>query len=86
MSNIDQIVNELLVVDSDISTCSVSLERERGEITNTINKVQSTFGDQHAGQYVVTTLYKTLQSIVNADSALYITRQEIKKYVQNLQK
>ena len=86
MGNVEQIVNELLVVDSDISACSVSLERERGEISNTMNKIQSSFGNQPAGQNVVTILYKSLQSLVNADSALYISRQEIKKYVQNIQK
>ena len=86
MGNVEQIVNELLVVDSDISTYSIRLERERGEITNTMNKIQSSFGDQPAGQNIVTILYKSVQNIVNADSALYISRQEIKKYVQNLQK
>ena len=86
MGNVDQIVNELLVVNSDISTYSVRLERERGEITNTINKVHSAFGDQQAGVNIVMKLYKTLQRIVSAESALYLTRQEIKKYVQNLQK
>ena len=85
MSQIEQIVNELLVIDSDLSTYAVKLERERGELTNTINKAQSAFGRQQDGSLLVTTLYKTLHSIVNADSALYLARQEIKKYVQNLQ-
>lgn len=86
MGQVEQIVNELLAVDSDISAYTVRLERERGEITNTINKAQSTFGNQQGGLILVTTLYKTVQSIVNADSALYLARKEIKKCVQNLQK
>ena len=86
MGQIEQIVNELLAVDSDLSAYTFRLERERGEIVNTINKAQSAFGNQHDALILVTTLYKTVQSIVNADTALYIARQEIKKYIQNLQK
>lgn len=86
MGQVEQIVNELLAVDSDISAYTVRLERERGELTNTINKAQSTFGNQQEAMILVTTLYKTVQSIVNADTALYLARQEIKKYIQNLQK
>ena len=86
MSRIEQIINELLVVDSDLSTYTVRLERERGELTNTINKAQSAFGNQQDAMILVTTLYKTVQSIVHADTALHLSRQEIKKYIQNLQK
>lgn len=86
MSSIDQIVNELLAVDSDISKCTSNLEREREEIANSIKKVQSAFADQQAGLNLATILYETIQKIVNADTALFFTRQEIKRYVQNSKK
>lgn len=86
MNNMEEIVNELLSIDSDISTHAVKLQRERGEITNTMNKAQSAFGDQQAGQGLVTTLYKTLQNIVVADSSLNLVRQEIRDCIHNMQK
>jgi len=86
MSSVEQITTELLSIDFDISTYEVRLQRERGEITNTMNKAQSTFGDQQAGQILVTTLYRTLQNIVTADSSLHLVRQEIHDCVQNMQK
>lgn len=86
MSSIEQIISELLSVDSDISTYAVKLQRECGEITNTMNKAQSAFGDQPAGQGLVTTLYRTLQSITTADSSLHLVRQEIRNCIQSLQK
>lgn len=84
MSKVNQIVNELLVIDSDISAHTAKLERERNEITNTINKAQHTFGNQQAGTALVTALYKTVQRIVSADGDLYLVRQEIKKYISNV--
>ena len=86
MNSIDNIVNELLVINSDISKYMTTLERERGEITGTIAKVQSTFGDHQAGQRLVLTLYKTLQTAVSADNSLYTVCQEICKCIQNLKK
>lgn len=86
MSSIEQITSELLSIDSDISTYAVRLQRERGEITNTMNKAQSAFGDQQAGQGLVTTLYRTLQNIVTADSCLHLVRQEIHDCIHNMQK
>ena len=86
MGQIEQIVNELLVVDSDLSSYTVKLERERGELTNTINKVQCTFGNQQEGVALVKALYKTVEIIVNAGTALYLARQEIKNYINNVQK
>ena len=86
MSNIDQISNELLSIDADISTHAVKLQREKGEIVNTMNKAQSAFGDQSAGQGLVSTLYRTLQNINNAESSLQMVRQEIREYIQNLHK
>ena len=86
MSNMEEIIDELLSIDSDISTLEIRLQRERGEITNTMNKAQSAFGDQQAGQGLVTTLYRTLQNIVVADSSLSIARQEIRDCIQNMKK
>ena len=86
MGLVEQIANELLAADSALSTYVVRLERERGELTNTMDKVQSVFGNQREAMILVTTLYKTVQSVVNADTALYLARNEIKKCIQDLQK
>ncbi len=86
MSNIEQISNELFSIDSDISTYVARLQREQGEMVNTMNKAQSVFGDQQPGQGLVAILYKTLQNINNADSALQLVRQEIQECIQNLHK
>lgn len=86
MSSIEQITSELLSVDSDISTYAVRIQREGGEITNTMNKAQSVFGDQQAGQNLVASLYRTLQNIVIADSSLHLVRQEIHDCIQSMHK
>ncbi len=86
MNSIEQITSELLTVDSDISNYSIRLLRESGELTNTMNKAQSAFGDQQAGQGLVNTLYRTLQNVVTAESSLHLVRQEIHDYIQNMQK
>lgn len=84
MSSIDLIVNELLAVDADILKCAHILERERGEIANSIQKVQGSFANQQEGVNLVTILLEIIKKIANADAALFITSQEIKKYVRNL--
>lgn len=86
MSKIEEITNELMVVDSEISTIDVRIQREQGEIANTMNKAQSTFGDQQAGQQLVAMLQKTLQSMIYANGSLQSVKQKIHGYVQNIQK
>ena len=86
MNNIEQIASEILSIDSDVSAVSIRLQRENGEIANTMNKAQSTFGDQQAGQQLVNTLYRILQNVNNADGSLNIVRQEMRDYIQMLQK
>ena len=86
MNNIETIVNEMIVINSDLSTHTVRLQREQGEITNTMNKVQRTFGDQQSGQILVSTLYRTLQNVITAESSLNNLKQEINNYINNIQK
>ena len=86
MSSIDQIIDELMAVDSELSTYMNHIQREQDELTNTMSKVQNTFGNQHAGQSIVSTLYKTLQNIVVADGSLNCVKQGINRYMQELQK
>ena len=86
MNNVESIINELMVIDSELPTHYVRLQREQGEITNTMNKVQSAFSDQQAGQILVSTLYKTLQNVIAAESSLNNLKQEITKCINNLKK
>lgn len=86
MSNIEQITNELLWADAELSSCSARLQRENGEITKTICKAQSAFGDQKAGQEFVIALYQTMRNVVLADSALHSAQMKIRDYIQNVKK
>lgn len=86
MSHIDQIVNDLIIADSELSLHTVRIEHESSEITNTINKAQSTFNNQQPGVALINSMYKTLQQIVKADSALSLARQEIKNYITSCKK
>lgn len=86
MSSIDQITDELKAVDSELTTYENNIQREQGELSNTMNKVQSAFGNQHAGQSIVSTLYKSLQNLIVADGSLNCVKQEINSYIQELEK
>ena len=86
MSSFQEIIGELMAVDAELSAYEASLQREQDEINNTMQKAQSTFGDQQAGQGLVNTLYKTLQNTVFAESALNMVRQSIRNRIVNMQK
>ncbi len=86
MMNAEQIKNELLRIDSNVSTYATGLERECGEMTDTMNKTQSVFGDQQPGQELVSTLYRTMEKLITSEKTLQILRQEIHNCVLNVQK
>ena len=63
-----------------------NLERERNYILETMEKVQSNFGDQKAGQQLVITLYNVINTLAEADSALYRLRSRIAPYISQTRK
>ena len=84
--NVDQINNELLLIDSNVSNDVGRFHRECGEITNIMNKVQGVFEDQQAGQDLENALYRALQNLIDSENRLQMLRQELHCYVQNIQK
>ena len=62
------------------------LERERGYVIETMQKTQSSFGDQSAGQKLVAALYRVNNALTAADSALYAIRSRIGSYIQQTRK
>lgn len=86
MIDISQLVDEILAVDAEVSDILNKLERERSEIANSINKVQGTFSNQQSGSMLASTLLRTIQKIVAVDGTLCITRDELQKYIQRVQR
>jgi len=85
-NSVEQICGELAAIDAMVSRHSERLERERGEILNTMNKAQSAFGSQEPGQNIVMTLSHVINSIVSADGALYQLKSDISDFTQQMQK
>ena len=62
------------------------LQRESQYVTETMQKVQSNFGGQPAGQQLVTALYGVINSLGAADSALNALRSRIAIYNGEIRK
>ena len=86
MSSVEQIVNEFIVIDSNISAIQSCLQNAQSEISDTMNKAQNSFGDQPQGQTLVSTLSSTMKNVFYAESSMSATRQEISNCIQQLQK
>ena len=86
MGNVEEIIRRIKVLESEVSTNAARLESERSEIIKTMNKTQSVFSDQHLGQELVSTLYKTLQNLIAVDSELYLAKNDMEVLIRNLQK
>lgn len=86
MSKIEEITNDLMNVSSEISSLDNQIERDQGEISNTMSKAQSSFGDQLPGQHFVSMLMKAMQSMVYANGELQGVKQSIQNYIQSIQK
>lgn len=86
MSKIEEITNELMVVDSEISTLDSRFQQEQGEISNTMEKAQKAFSEQQNAHQLVAILQKTLQSMIFANASLQGVKQTIRIYIQNIKK
>lgn len=86
MHNIEQIVSELLSIDSGLTTDTARFQQERQDILDAMNKAQSMFGDQKPGQLLVTTLYGTMQNMITAENSLYLVKQKIHECIENMKK
>lgn len=86
MLSIEEICRELQKIDRTCTDISGRLERERGEIINSMNKAQSTFGGTQEGQGVVLRFSDALNKIVYADDSLYSLRSSIQQLINRIKK
>ena len=86
MNSVEQICGEIAVINAMVSHHSERLERERGELLNTMNKAQSAFASQEAGQDLVKTLLHVISSVVSADGALHQLKSDLSDFPRQMQK
>lgn len=86
MSSVEQLINEFMVMDSDIGIIQGRLQCAQNELSEIMGKAQGTFGDQAEGQSIVATLSKTMRNVFYAESSMSMTRQEINDCIRQLQK
>lgn len=86
MVSIEQLCRDLKRITDDVSGYVQYLEREREEILNSMNKVQGTFGDQQAGQQIVTLLMHSINDLSKADSSFYVIQSRINEYINYITK
>ena len=63
-----------------------ALERERGYVTDTMQKIQGSFGNQREGQKLVMTLYEVNNALAAADSSLAALRSRVESYIRQTEK
>ena len=66
MNSIEQIVRQLTGIDSRSDGHISRMERERSYILENMDKIQSVFGNQPAGQELVKQLYGVINEVVMA--------------------
>ena len=84
--SIIELTERLRTVSERAAKNTGNLQRESQYVTETMHKVQSNFGDQPAGQQLVTALYGVVNSIAAADSALNALRSRIGIYSSETRK
>lgn len=82
--SIEELIGQLMAVSERANSNIVSLERERGYVLETMEKIQKNFGDQNAGQQMVVELYHVLNSLSFADSSLNALKSTIARYINQL--
>ena len=68
--SIEQLLRDLAAVRSDLSAQTNQVERENGYISESIQKIQCSFGDQQTGQQAVMALTKVIYSLASVQAAL----------------
>ena len=84
--NIEELIGKLQAVNERASNNIGNLERERGYIMETMQKIQANFGNQNAGQQMVTQLYHAMNSLSFADSSLNALKSAISRYINQLRR
>ena len=82
--NTNALIGQLLVVSERADQNNTQLENERNYICETMEKIQSNFGNQPAGGQMVTNLYYVINNLSAADSALNALRSRIASYIAEL--
>lgn len=86
MTNLEELIGQLHVISERANSNITSLERERNDVLETMEKVQKNFSDQRPGQQMVAELYHAINSMAFADSSLSALRTAIDRYIHQLKK
>ena len=84
--NIQEFCEQLTALNERVKDAMEHLERECNYVNETMQKTQGSFGNQPAGQKIVTTLYYVNNTLNAADSELYKLSSRIENYIQQVRK
>ena len=83
-SLINQISDDLLAVDTELSKQLKRIENECCKMTVAINETQVAFGNQDAGRLLIAKLYQTIRELMDAEGVLLIAQKKIRDYVKKV--
>ena len=83
-SSVEQISNDLLAVDANLSKQLKSIENECSKMTVAINQIQVAFGNQEAGRLLIEKLYQTIRDLMAAEGVLFIAKKKVRDYVKRV--
>ena len=84
MRNISEICGELQRADQRLNQHSERVLSQSQSVSNVMEDIQSTFGDQNDGQQAVRALYNAINQCSSTDSILYQARHQLQILVNTL--
>lgn len=82
--NLTQYTEQLQSLKQRASLLCDNLEREKGYILDTQNRVQGDFGDQLPGQQIVIEFYAIINHLNSAETALENLNSQIDTYIMQV--
>ena len=84
--SVEEILSSLMLIEKENKDLSTMLQNENEKIAQTMNMVQSTFGDQRIGQTIVQLMNNSMHKGITIGSTLVSIESKLQKYSLNLQK
>ena len=84
--SVEEIINAVIQIEKRTKELSVMLQNENEKITQTMNVVQNTFGDQPTGQDIVRLLNDAMHKGITVDGTVALIVEKLQRYSLNLQK
>ena len=84
MASITDIAMHTARIGEKAENVSRSLELEAQEIASLMSRIQSTFGDQEAGQEAVVQLHHALTNLNTAGSSMRTLKEQSKNFIARL--